>query len=59
MSDKADIDTSGAERVVECRGLQRAYGAARDSPRVDGVDFDVFSGQFVSLAGSGPASQRS
>ena len=52
MSDEADIDTSGAERVVECRGLQRAYGAGEATVRaLDGVDFDVFSGQFVSLAG--------
>ena len=52
MTETVDTDKRGTERVVECCGLRRAYGTGEATVRaLDGVDFDVLSGQFVSLAG--------
>ncbi|HSG87968.1 MAG TPA: ABC transporter ATP-binding protein [Pseudomonadales bacterium] len=43
---------SAAEVIVECRGLERTYGEGEARVRaLDGVDFDVHAGEFVSLAG--------
>ena len=52
MSEAEVLEASSAQAVVECRGLRKAYGEGEATVRaLDGVDFDVFPGQFVSLAG--------
>jgi putative ABC transport system ATP-binding protein len=52
MSTAMATERDAAEAIVTCRGLVRAYGEGAARVRaLDGVDFDVFPGEFVSLAG--------
>ncbi|MEE4298611.1 MAG: ABC transporter ATP-binding protein [Pseudomonadales bacterium] len=52
MSEAEVLEAGTAARVVECRGLRKHYGEGEAVVHaLAGVDFDVFAGQFVSLAG--------